>query len=269
MLLQLARFSSPVIYGGIDSDALLWKAAVVGLGGTVSDARLALVSSLNFALKAAGIWTMLDRLWLLAAENSTAALVDLVTRTAATAVNSPTFTIDRDYTFDGATNYIDMNFTPSVNSTVMTASDLGLWLYERTNINSGGFSGGANTSNPPRVALYIRGNNGGNMAAVANGGGNVAITTSAGFLGTTLSVTTNTAWQNGASLGTPAGEVQGASLPAHSLYIGCFNNAGTASNFSTRSIGVAVAGKGSLSVGQQTSFYNAIQSYMTSVGAQV
>lgn len=268
MLLGLRRAT---LFGGgdlLDPDALLYKAVVVAAGGMVSDARLALISALIVALKAAGVWTLLDRLWLLAAENSQSALIDLVARASATAVNSPTFTADRQYAFNGTTSSISTNFVPSTDAVAMAANDLGMWIYERTDVGSG-FSGGANTSNPPRVGLYMRGRSGTSMAAVANGGGNTTIVTSAGFNSATRSGATQGAWQNGSALGAPTGETQGASLPAHSLSIGALNDGGVVGSFSTRSIAAFAAGKGSLSAGQQTSFYNAVQSHMTSIGAQV
>lgn len=111
-----------LLFGGAvkgvkDPDALAWGTAV-GLLST--DPRLALIETLIVTLKTAGVWTVFDRLWLFAAQNSTQALTDLVTRSVATAVNTPTFTADRGVTGNGSTSYINTNYDPTVNGVNFT-----------------------------------------------------------------------------------------------------------------------------------------------------
>ena len=81
-----------------DAATIAWVNQVVTNGGTVSAGRQTLVDNLIVGLKADGIWTKLERLWLFAAENTISALTDLVGLTLATANNSPTFTADVGYT---------------------------------------------------------------------------------------------------------------------------------------------------------------------------
>ena len=88
-----------------------WRAAVNAAGGSVSGARLRLIDRLIRALKAGGAWDALDRLWIFAAENAAAALIDLMAQSAATAVNSPTFTADRGFTGNGTSSYLDTNLS--------------------------------------------------------------------------------------------------------------------------------------------------------------
>ncbi len=110
---SLAQLGRHAMAAGYDADAVAWAAAVIAAGGTVSGTRKGLVDTLIKALKSAGLWTKLDRLWLFAAENQTAALIDLVARATATAVNSPGFTVDRGFNSDGSTSYVDTNYNPS------------------------------------------------------------------------------------------------------------------------------------------------------------
>lgn len=94
------------------AETTAWVAAVVGDGGTVSGTRQTLVDNLIAGLKADGVFSKLDRLWLFWAENSQSALRDLVAAAAATPVNSPGFTVDQGYT-GGSTKYISTNFNPT------------------------------------------------------------------------------------------------------------------------------------------------------------
>jgi hypothetical protein len=140
-----------VLTGAIASEVDAWEAAVVAAGGTVSSGRKTLVGTLIAGLKTDGIWAKLDRLWLFAAENTQSALIDLVkagaSSSAATAVNSPTFTTDLGYTGNGSSAYINSNFnltTSAVNFTQNSAcvfgwsntagrDDAALWGMSATN----------------------------------------------------------------------------------------------------------------------------------------
>lgn len=117
---------------GFDSATDAWTAVVVANGGTVSAARKTLVDNLIVGLKADGVWTKLDRLWLHAAENAPSALTDLVTNTLATTVNSPTFTTDRGYTGNGSTQYINLHYNQSTNGVNFTTNSASGFLYQRT-----------------------------------------------------------------------------------------------------------------------------------------
>lgn len=96
-----------------DAATLAWVAAVVANGGTVSAGREQIVDDLIVGLKSDGLFTKLDRLWLLAAENAPSALTDIIADALATATSSPTFAVDAGYTGDGATSYVDSNFNPA------------------------------------------------------------------------------------------------------------------------------------------------------------
>jgi hypothetical protein len=92
-----------------------WINQVVINGGSVSNARATVVDNFIVALKNAGLFTRFDRLYLHAAENQPSALTCLVSLTLATAVNSPSFTVDRGYTGVDASNvHLDTGFNPTV-----------------------------------------------------------------------------------------------------------------------------------------------------------
>lgn len=76
--------------------------------------RKLVINNLIVSLKTAGVWSKLDVLYLFAAHNSQAALLNWVsTSHNATAVNSPAFTADYGFTGNGSNAYIDANFNPS------------------------------------------------------------------------------------------------------------------------------------------------------------
>ena len=109
------RMGGVVGLSSFDAATNAWTAAVNNNAGTVTNARTIIVDTLVLGLKAQGLFSKLDRLWLFAAENPPSALTSLVNPSTglATAVNSPTFTADQGYAGDAATSYINSGYNPS------------------------------------------------------------------------------------------------------------------------------------------------------------
>jgi len=113
-----------------DTDAQAWFVAVEGAGGLISSGRKTLIDSLVSGLKADGVWPLLDRLHLLAAENAGQALRDLRKPTKlSTPFNAPVFTADRGYSFDGSSSYLDNGepLTTSGNQLALNSVTVGAW----------------------------------------------------------------------------------------------------------------------------------------------
>jgi hypothetical protein len=115
------RVFAPAVHGApavstggssFDAATLAWVAAVIAHGGTVSATQEGYVDTLIVGLKADGLFSKLDRLWLFASENQDQALVDIIADASATNVNSTTFTANVGYT-GGSGTYIDSNFNPT------------------------------------------------------------------------------------------------------------------------------------------------------------
>ena len=117
---------------GYDSATLAWETAVGS--SNVSTGRKDLLDTLIKNLKTDGIWAKIDRLWLLAAENTASALVDLKGLVSATAVGPPSFSADDGYTGNGSSHYINTNFSPSANGVNYTtnAGCFGVWDVSTT-----------------------------------------------------------------------------------------------------------------------------------------
>jgi hypothetical protein len=81
-----------------DSATTAWAAAVVSGGGAVLNARKNLVDDMIVGLKSDGVWSKLDRLWLLAGADSQSANTDLVVR-------------DSNVTLAGTTLYPDLGYS--------------------------------------------------------------------------------------------------------------------------------------------------------------
>lgn len=88
------------------------------------------------AIKAAGVWTLLDFLQVYAAADSQAALINWKTPGTfdATVVNSPTFTVDRGFAGNGTTSYVSSSFNPSTagGQFVRDSAYYGFWSLTTT-----------------------------------------------------------------------------------------------------------------------------------------
>ena len=255
----------------IEGETAAYVAAVVANGGTVSAARAAILDTFIRAEKASGVWALTDDYWGFWAESETQALTSLKQRRLATAVNSPTFTTDRDYTFNGTTSYLNTNFVPSVNAIKYTGTNQRVAVYERTNLSSTGFSAGMTTATNNRFT--IRALNAGAMAGTANnnaGTVSFAVTDSLALkvISRASGGTTAKGYDRGVALTDATGLTVGTGVPAVALYLAAHNNNGTTASFRASSLGFAAVG-GPLSDTQELAQYNAVQAWATAVGANV
>jgi hypothetical protein len=253
-----------------DAAVTYWTSAVVANGGTVSGGRSTLLYQLIDGLLSDNLWTKIDRLLLHAAENTQSALIDLVTRSVATAVNSPTFTVDRGYTFNGSTNYLDSNFNPSTAGGAYSLDSASISSYMRT-VPTGSTSGTA-------IGTYVGGVSIGYIYNYAVGGwtyvsindafglqDNVVPTPSFVTLTRTAS-NLRVEYKNGVSIFSDA--QASTSLPTNNYWIGALNNAGSFSNGFVGQIAATVIG-GGLTATDAANLSSRINTYMTAIGANV
>lgn len=254
-----------------DADVTAWVAAVVANAGTVSAGRVAVVTTFVVAEKAAGTWALTDDYWGLWAENAPQALTSLKQRRLAVAVAAPTFTANRDYTFNGTSNYLNTGFVPSTHGIGMTGSQQRLGVYERVDVSANTAAIGA-FGTPGN--LYIRPRNTTVMFVAMQTTGSPSFT---------LPVADTRGWSSGSragGLGTVRGFKNGVAMTnvtgltptntamPQALYIGASNQSGTAATFRASPIGFACAGA-PLSDAQELAQYNNVQAWATSVGANV
>jgi hypothetical protein len=256
-----------------DPDVLLWRAAVVANGGTVSNARLSIVNDFVYAEKVAGNWWLTDDYWGLWGENATQALVSLKQRRLATLVNSPTFTPDRDYTFDGATNYINTGFIPSTHGIAYTGNVQRLAVYERTNVTGSGVAAGCRVGSS--IAMSLNPRSGSSLTGAVNntaGSAAAALTTadSRGLKALSRNGgTTAQGYDRGVPLTPATGLTIGSSsAPSVPLFIGAFDSSNTPISFRPAAAGFVAIGA-PLSDAQEAAQQTNVQQMATAIGAAV
>jgi hypothetical protein len=253
-----------------DPDVTAWVAEVVSNGGTVSNNRRQLVDRFVAAEKLSGAWSLTDDYWALWGEDSVQALTSLKQRRLATAINSPTFTADRGYAFDGVTNYVNTSFVPSTHAIAMTGTNLRIAVYERTNLSlTGVFAAGTRNGSTQIFRLNPRRASTGTMQASVNHnpdfGGVVPNSrgySSAGFNGSIYE------YKNGVFVDPGPTGTTGTLLCTHPISIGAYNNLGVIAGFRGASEGFVAVGA-TLTAAQELAQYTAVQAWATSIGANV
>jgi hypothetical protein len=247
---------------GLETETTAWIAAVVSNGGTVSSGRQTTVNNLVISLKAAGLWAKLDWLLLTAAENVGSALVDLISGRVATAVNSPTFTADDGYAFDGISQYIDSGYNTSTNSVAYTqnSSHVSAWNFSTANwamignyvINTG-----------IEIAYYS-----GAYHLVGPQSDNVTMNGSASSTG--LAVLTRTGasarafYVDGSSVVSDT-ETSEAAPANQNIFLGCISYQGALLHPSISAVSSASAG-GGFDATDNSNYSTYMRTYMTAVG---
>jgi hypothetical protein len=226
-------------------------------------ARTLLIDTLITSLVDAGVWAKLDALYVFAAADSQAALLNWInpTGTAASAVNSPTFTANRGYAGDGATSYIDTNL-PLTSGPNYTLNDASAFAWSLTESAETAAIVGTIASTPAQTRMEIIPNASGSLITRFNDGTNnsASLTTSLGlFVICRAAVGNYQRYHNSSFLDTVTQD--STSIPTGNL-------ATRANTFPTRQ--VAVIGSGAALTGTEaTALYDALYAYLhdSTVGA--
>lgn len=113
-----------------DPDAQAWFDAV-SWGASDLEQKQA-VNDFIVALKDGGVWSKLDRLWLIANRDQTAGMTCLKSLEAMTPVNSPTFTQWRGIAGNGSSSYVNTNYNPATDGVNFTLNSASFGAYART-----------------------------------------------------------------------------------------------------------------------------------------
>lgn len=237
-----------------------WVTAVISNGGTVSVGRQTIVDTLIRGLKSDGIWSKLDRLWVLAAENTPSALTDMVVDALATAVNSPTFTTDRGYTGDGATAYIDTNFNANTATSPNFVQDSASLFAWSNTAGQGGDMIGTTSETKSQINQRFTDNN---CYYSLNGNTGASFANASDVTGLYLDTRTSSSVIRLDVNGSNANSASGNTSTTPSNFDFCILRA--AGTFSSRQ--VCCGGFGSqMSATDSTNLYNRLRTYMTAVG---
>lgn len=119
------KFQSAI--ASVDSDV---AAYIAKLTTPPTGTERNLLNSLVTGLKSDGVWALLDRFALLAVETQQASLVDLRNPNKSfTASGTITFTVNRGWTGDGSTGYLDIGeaWSATGNQFALNSASLGVW----------------------------------------------------------------------------------------------------------------------------------------------
>jgi hypothetical protein len=212
------------------------------------------------ALKAAGVWQLLDVLWVLAAHDEQAALLNWKAATATPIALNTVFQADRGFTGDGISARIHTRYNPFNNGVNYKRDDASLWVWNRTASLVSVADIGSVTD--PIAGICVMDGNGDIAIAINDAVTNAIGSQPVGFAGATRAEAgSKRAWHNGVALGAAPFAAPSTGVPDAEQWI-CGANP---SNFSTRQI--AAAAWGASLAGMEMAFYQAMAAYMTSVGA--
>lgn len=260
------RLSQVAATAGYLPATVLWKAAVIAAGGTVSAAQMLAVNSVEWALKASGAWSLMDDMAFLAAENSTQTLVSFKQLRTATQASTPVFTANRYVTFDGVDDAFKTGFIASTMAVAMTGSEMQLGTYECTNVASARNSGGVVVGTNQRLELYPR-TGGSNYQGNANC---ADISDSGATDSTGMTSVFRTAAplfgfrKNGVLVSNQVPASSGTSLPNTEIFIGARNNGGAVTNPRACKIAFWYVGA-TLTSAQEVAVTAAIDNYRLSI----
>lgn len=226
-------------------------------------ARKILIDTLIGSLKTAGVWSKLDAFYMLAAADAQSSLLNWVsTSYNLTAVNSPAFVVDRGYTGDGSTSYLDTGFNPTTAVAPKFVQDSGsLAFWSRTNLpNGAGQSNDFGNGNSHMARSQVTS---GLAIGRPTAGGGVNIATGAYPGYASFSRTAAAVWEGyGQGLDTGGGTNASAALTNATFRI-CSIGAGS---FGVNQMAFAGVFSG-LTAGEELASYNAINTYLQAIGA--
>lgn len=246
----------PATLAGLAAATLVAKMTVAP-----SALRRALIEELIYDLMIAGIWDKLDGLYVLAAHTEQAAKLNWLGTGMQdlTPVNAPVFEIDRGFTGDGATNYLDTN-TPANTLTKYASNDAMMGVYVRTMVtatNRVDISAG--------TSAYLNSSQAGSVAARANSSSGSAVLVPHGGTGSGTVAWTRDAsnvhiYRGGSLIG--SGAVGAGSLASANVRLLVLSTL----NYSTRQLQAGFIGKG-LSAAEHAALNTALVAYLTAIGA--
>lgn len=247
---------------GYDADA----AAFFARAGALTEGRKALINTFVVGLKADGVWSKVDALWLLANETSAAAGKNVRKDDHhITAVNSPTFTVDRGYAGDGATSYLRTDYIPSTDGVALSLNSCSIGVYVRTARAAG--SGANIGSQSGTDEFYIDAWWTGSSFIALNGPFNGALQTNSqgNWTGSRTGASNEENYLNGVSFETP--NAAASALSTNEVYI-CANNNGAPVQHVSDETAFAFIG-GGLTDAEVAAFHARVETYMDAVGAGV
>jgi len=233
------------------------------------ETRKQLIDGLITNLKTAGLWSGFDAFWGFAAHDQQAAPLNWIKDDHnCTEVNSPAFEVDRGYTGNGTTSYLNSDFKPT-DGINYTQNNCAIFIYLRTNqVGASVIDFGSNDGTNGQVAIWP------NVASTARGYINSAldlttyvIASAVGLTSVSRNSDTNVEhYKNGIKTLTDTRD--SAARNSADIFILAFNGNGTPSSFSTKQVCFAAVGR-YLTENEQATLFSLVEAYLDAIGAGV
>ena len=251
--------------GGFDPDAQAFFDRVTTAGGTLTTTEKNATNQLVLDMKSAGIWSAMKAVYPMVGASAAACAQNLKS-------SSFTGTFTSGWTF--ASTGVTGNGTSAYMDTGLKPSDLGqdsthLGIYSRTNVTENKIDMGMyNIANASYLAYKFGTNIYPTIQCLESAGGTSPYTTTLGLIiGNRNNSTQSKFYQNASLLQTFS---RNSTTPNNTLniYLGCYNENGTALAFSSKQFALATLGDG-LTDTQASNFYTAVQAFQTTLSRQV
>jgi hypothetical protein len=252
--------SSPV--PRFDPATIVWVNAVTTAGGTVSATQESYVNTLITCYKSAGVFSIMDREWLLWADNIQQAETDLIHDATWTSHGTAGFAANAGYTGDGSTSYLDSSFDPASAGGNFGASSANFDVY--ITHHGGGVELGVVDGSYTYINAEFMGYDleGATFPSLSNP------STAVGLWSVFRTDGSNSAaYKNGSSY-IASGSDPAIVFPNRPIFIGAQDDAGTADNFSSATLAMAGFG-GGLTTTQAAAKATCDNAYATSKGFNV
>lgn len=260
--------------GGDAPQTTAFLARTSGLDATHTNAYKALING----LVADGVWAKLDALWIPATQDQTTAKLNLVSASFALVENgTPTWTVDRGYTGNQSTMFLNTQYTPSTSGTnfLQNSANVGVGVSSARNtatfFNDAGATNAAQTS---AIQLLPFSNQlGTGVVFFVNEATDYTKTYAAGgaYQGmwnvSRTGASTTALFKNGSAFGTPTNTTSTA-LVALPLWLLTTNNNGSQLGSSDDQVRTAWVG-GGFSATDASNMSSRVNTFLTAVGGQI
>ena len=249
-----------------DQSTIDWVNAVIADGGAVSDTQKTNVNTLIVALKAHGLFTILDRLWLYGGESDAhQAKIDIINLGTHSVSGGVTLSAG-GYTSNGTTGFLNTNFNPTTAGGNFTQNSASIGVYAQESQASGALRIPIGAFDGSVFVEYAASSGDGsifiNNASILN---KVSDVVAAFWVGSRTTSTLITGYKNGASWGTDVNATIG--LLNSDIFVLARNNSG-ADSFTISKYAASFIG-GALTGAQAADFSTDLNGYMTSWGINV
>ena len=256
--------------GGFDPDAQAFFDRVTTAGGTLTTTEKNATNQLVLDMKSAGIWSSMKAVYPMVGASAAACAQNLKSSSFTGTFTSGWTFASTGVTPNGTSAFMNTQLVPS---TSLAANNIHLSYYSRTNSAIASSSSMGSDAGGEYCRLIIRrtGDQGFNLIGSTTKGLSIfPVTDSRGlFIANAPNSTTRDLYKNGTAV-TPTSQAglgtNGATNAA--IYLACFNNSGSASEFDNKQTAFASIGDGLTST-QASNFYTAVQAFQTTLARQI